>query len=380
LGRPGITWHGTCVVFPVCEQPQKRAAPARVALPPPPSGRRVSIADEPEWDYNLTLTGRDDVLAVIHDVEPGHARWRRALQEPFGPRAMAELEPFVKDRAQHLVTAVAGQGECEAMAEVVLPFAADVLLRLLGLPGDHRDRLILLLDTVFVDVSDPTPQWDLLSYLVEEIMSERPPRLATQLLTADDPLDEDGAAALYLLLALAGVETVAATLGYALLRLARSPQLRVLLRDDPTQIPNFLEEVVRLEAPVTVSRDISKQVTVAGVTLPAGCSVRLDVKSANIEDGGDQVSVTEDGKVRRRRHWGYGGGIRRCPGVHLARTEMSELVAEWLRLIPEFEPAPGFVPEIVETRAVPRLATLPLRWRQAMNPLAPPTDWTGTAR
>ena len=73
--------------------------------------------------------------------------------------------------------------------------------------------------------------------------------------------------------------------------------------------------------------------------------------------------MTDDGKVCRQSHLGFGSGTHHCLGVHLAKMELSLIVAEWLRRIPEFKLQPGFVPEIVCDRSTTfRLATLPLRW------------------
>jgi cytochrome P450 len=165
----------------------------------------------------------------------------------------------------------------------------------------------------------------------------------------------------YTLLSAAGIETVAAVTGFALLELARNPGLRALLRENPDQLGAFVEESVRISCPVeSVLRYTTQEVEIGGATLPAGSHVGLGLRAANIEDG-DQMTVI-DGKVRRHRHWGFGGGPHRCFGMHLARLEVGALVAEWLKRIPEFEPTPDFTPEYVNTPGSSRLSAVPLRW------------------
>ncbi len=64
-------------------------------------------------------------------------------------------------------------------------------------------------------------------------------------------------------------------------------------------------------------------------------------------DGSDEMSTDEltmDGKVHR--HWGFGGGPHRCLGSHLARIELTVIVAEWLKQIPDFELPADYTPEI----------------------------------
>lgn len=74
------------------------------------------------------------------------------------------------------------------------------------------------------------------------------------------------------------------------------------------------------------------------------------------------MTVTDEGKIRRHRHWGFGGGAHRCFGMHLALLELGALIEEWLKRIPEFEPAPDYTPELVNTTGTLRLHTLPLIW------------------
>jgi cytochrome P450 len=60
-------------------------------------------------------------------------------------------------------------------------------------------------------------------------------------------------------------------------------------------------------------------------------------------------------------HWGFGGGPHRCLGAHLARMELKLVVSEWRKWIPEFEPAPGYQPEIEWPSPTNTLVELPLR-------------------
>jgi cytochrome P450 len=80
-------------------------------------------------------------------------------------------------------------------------------------------------------------------------------------------------------------------------------------------------------------------------------------------DGSDEMSTDEltmDGKVHR--HWGFGGGPHRCLGSHLARIELTVIVAEWLKQIPDFELPDGYIPEIEFPSKTFALKSLPLHW------------------
>ena len=165
------------------------------------------------------------------------------------------------------------------------------------------------------------------------------------------------------LLILAGLDTVTAAIGFCLFELARRPNLRAALRDNPKQIRVFIEEIVRLEPSAPVAPRVTTEfVEVGGMTLPPGTPVRLCMAAVN-RDGSDAMSTDElvmDGKVHR--HWGFGGGPHRCLGSHLARIELTVIVGEWLKQIPDFEAPPDYTPEIAFPSKTFALKELPLRW------------------
>jgi cytochrome P450 len=172
------------------------------------------------------------------------------------------------------------------------------------------------------------------------------------------------AAVVLSLFSVAGIEMVAAAICFSLLRLARDPQLQAQLREDPAQIPAFVEEMLGLEAPgPAIPRVTTREVDIGGVTIPARSVVWLALEAAGRENGGDEIATASDGKILRQRHRAFGSGIHRCLGMHLARLEIAEFVTEWLSRVPQFELEPGFAPAIRHLpTGVTHLGSLMLRW------------------
>ena len=192
------------------------------------------------------------------------------------------------------------------------------------------------------------------------------PALAAQLLTGDDPFTEDEVIGFYGLLCLAQ-DGMQAAIGSGLLQLARNPQLCSLLHDNPEQMGAFVEEVVRLATPLPfIGRFTTKEVTIAGVTIPAGSVVRLCLASTNLDHSEDSwVTVTDDGKIRPKQHRSFGGGVHRCLGKALARIELSVIVSEWLCAVPDFELERDFAPSFTFTQGgAVTPSRLPLRWER----------------
>jgi cytochrome P450 len=139
--------------------------------------------------------------------------------------------------------------------------------------------------------------------------------------------------------------------------------LRAELRDNARQIRVFIEEIIRLQPPAPVAPRITTElVNVGGMTLPPRSQVRLCMAAVN-RDGGDAWSTNDlvmDGKVHR--YWGFGGGPHRCLGSHLARIELTAIVGEWLRQIPDFEAPTDYTPEIRFPSKSFALKSLPPHW------------------
>src|SRR4029453_19063514 len=111
------------------------------------------------------------------------------------------------------------------------------------------------------------------------------------------------------LLAGAGVETVARLLSWAGVVLARFPAQRRRLVDDPSLVPNAIEELLRFEAPSPANgRWLTRPVTLHGQTIPAESKVMLLNGSANRDvrefDNPDKFDVART--IKRPLTFGYG--------------------------------------------------------------------------
>ncbi len=342
------------------------------------------------------ITRREDVLAALRNPKvfssrlalqppgspipvvplafdpPEHTRYRKILQPFFSPHGLSKSRPVLQRHAVDMTGALADRGECEVMKDLARLYPFQVFLDLYGLPLEDRDRLIAWKDAVIADkpyVSEAdiaSPAHDLYEYLTNVIKQRRQSPgsdMLSQVMASDGDFTDLELLGMSHLLILAGLDTVTAAIGFSLLELARRPELRTMLRHNPRQIRVFIEEIVRLEPSAPVApRVLTETVEVGGMILPKGSSVFLCMAAIN-RDGSDAISTDElvmDGKVHR--HWGFGGGPHRCLGSHLGRMELTVLVDEWLKQIPEFELVPGYEPEIRFPSKTFALKSLPLQF------------------
>ena len=341
------------------------------------------------------LTRREDVLAALRNPKvfsstilqppgnplpviplafdpPQHTRYRKILQPHFSPAALSKSRPVLQRHASEMIGAFAGKGECEVMADFARLYPFQVFLDLYGMPLEDRDQLIEWKDAIIGDKEYLTlaeleaGQVEMFEYLVKVVEHRREnpgSDMLSEVMNGPGDFTDIELLGMSHLLILAGLDTVTAIIGYSLFELARRPKLRDELRDNPRQIRVFIEEVIRLQPPAPVApRVVTEFVEVGGMTLPPGSQVRLCMAVVN-RDGSDDWSTDDlvmDGKVHR--HWGFGGGPHRCLGSHLARIELTVIVAEWLKQIPEFELPDGYKPEIKFPSKSFALKAVPLRW------------------
>jgi cytochrome P450 len=305
---------------------------------------------------------------------PEHARYRRLLAPFFGPGVVNRMYDGLREQLRTLITPIASQRGCEVIDELAVPFPSQVFLTLLGLPLSDTQRLVRWKTAVLAAAGpagasegQQAEALELFVYLQEKIAERRGQTgddLLTHLVndTSPDAMSQEELLGLGFLMVLAGLDTVTATLGFAFELLARDAGLRRQLAADPSLIPGFVEELVRLTPVATFTpRVTTRDTTLEGRDLPAGTRVVLIWATANRdpEVHADGTSVQLD---RSEPHWGFGGGVHRCLGSHLARAELRLVLEEWLLQIPEFELAPGFTPELPWPAGLLGFESVKLAW------------------
>jgi len=160
----------------------------------------------------------------------------------------------------------------------------------------------------------------------------------------------------------AGHGTVAAGLGILILHLAQETELQDRLRNDPSLIPAWIEEVLRVDGPLVANpRTTTQEVKIQGRSIPKGEHLTLMWIAANR----DPRAFDEPNAVNIERNTGaglvWGQGLHLCQGAPLAGLEMRVAIEELLSRAKCFE----LIGDNAPHRAVypgNGLATLPLRF------------------
>jgi cytochrome P450 len=353
-------------------------------------------------DTDTFLSGHGIVLEMITDEPyanvpmmimkdpPEHTRLRKLVSRAFTPRRIADLEVKIAKICNDFLDTVDGQDEFDYIETFAGLLPPTVILALVGYPEGHAARFRELADQNLHVEDGGTMQaalkadrplvsesgeianeaFAILPELMEQRRADPQDDLITGLVHAE--IDEDGESrtltldeivGFVQLLSSAGTETVARLLSFAAVTLAQHPDQRQLLVDDPSLIPNAVEELLRFEAPSPIqSRWVARDVELHGTVVPRGSKMSLLNGSGDRDERHFEDPDTFDVRRVIDRHLAFGYGTHFCIGAALARLEGKVALQETLRRFPTWDVDESRL-ERVHTSTVRGYTSVPMRVR-----------------
>jgi cytochrome P450 len=134
------------------------------------------------------------------------------------------------------------------------------------------------------------------------------------------------------------LDTTISGVGNAIWLFARHPDQWDIVRDDPSLIPQAINEVLRLESPVQgFSRLATRDHAVDGTPVEAGSRIVVLFGSANRDERRWEAPETFDVRRRAAEHLAFGYGPHACVGNLLARLEIRALLTALARRVRRIE-------------------------------------------
>jgi cytochrome P450 len=303
------------------------------------------------------------VMSFLALDPPEQTRLRKLVARGFTPRRVATLEPQIQRITEHyLDRALPGSGETglDWIGEVAGKIPMDVISELLGVPAPDRDELRRLADLLVhrehglrdVPPAGIDASIQLFGYYGEHLARRRrrpADDLTSALLATEvdgDRMSDPEIIAFLFLMVVAGNETTTKLLGNAVVHLTAHPAARDRILADgrpagPTLVGAWIEETLRFDPSTQlIARLLVKDLTLHGVTAPAGAPLLLALGSANR----DESVFTDPGrfaidrpKEQLAQILSFGGGRHFCLGSSLARLEARVILCELVRRVRSIE-------------------------------------------
>ncbi|MFB7247393.1 cytochrome P450 [Streptomyces populi] len=296
---------------------------------------------------------------------PDHTRIRRLVSRAFTPRQIEQLREPIQRTADELLDVIAAEERTDLIVSYAAPLPITVICDLLGVaPADRLDFRSWTDSLVAPDPARPSLAREaignMLSFLSHLIAGKRTAP-SDDLLSAliavrdeEDRLNEDELTSLAFLVLFAGYENTVHLIGNAVLTLLRHPEQSAELRADPTRLSSVVGELARYDGPMplAVRRFPTEDVSIGGVTVPAGETVLLSLAAAHRDPrrftDPDRFDIHRDATG----HLALGHGIHYCIGAPLARMETEIALSALLGRFPDMALA---------------VAPSELRWRPSMR-------------
>jgi cytochrome P450 len=289
------------------------------------------------------------------ELDPAAHGVLRAVMDPLlSPAKVVDLTKMVSYVAGELIDGFADEDEIDFSARFSVPFPAQVLMTILGLPLDDLGWILDLKEGVTRPdrtLGKPLDDPEVLGYqskMIDEVYEtfgqaldmrekDRTDDLLSDLLDIridGEPLDREQLLDICICVLIEGIDPMSAALDTSFACLAESPELRSKVLANPR---SGVEELLRWETPVMfVARTATTDTSLGGCPISAGQRIYALLGSANLDPAEfpDADKVCPHREVNR--HFSFGAGIHRCFGSHLARMQLSVALKEWHARIPNY--------------------------------------------
>ena len=310
-------------------------------------------------------------IGMIDEDEPRHGEMRSLINRGFTPRMVKQWEEVFQAITDEALDAIANQGECDFVEDIAVPLPLILIAEMIGIRKEDRRRFHEWSDamigsqgnrdkpeviaaagkaaveyityvTEVIESRRREPKDDLISILVrardEGVLRELDASdmdTVIEEVTGQREMSNDELIKMCILLMVAGNETTRNGLSGGMQLLIENPEARQRLIEDPSLIPNAIEEMLRLVSPVlSFQRTVTRDTELGGKPIRAGQKVLMVYGSANRDASVFENPDTFDIE-RRAQHVAFGIGNHFCLGANLARMELRVAFTEILRRFPD---------------------------------------------
>jgi len=315
-----------------------------------PAAAGLTMEPEPTDDLELQKL-REDARSgggapdtLLSADPPHHARYRALVNKALSARRVAGLEDYCRELVTDIIDTFIDDGKVDLVKQFADELPMSVIADQIGIPRTelkaYKKRADLAIGGIETQYPPGMEKEALIAgremaqffiSVAEERRQNPKDDIMTTLATAEMETDDEprrltDVEILSILqqLQVAGKETTAHCIGMTMLALLENPEQMEALQNDPSLIPNMVEESLRFEAPVrALFRVATKDTELGGQPIAKGQTLMLIYAAANRDN--KQFPEAEKFDVFRensRNQMSFSAGPHYCVGSALARLEI----------------------------------------------------------
>ncbi|KAA6120741.1 cytochrome P450/oxidoreductase [Cupriavidus cauae] len=294
---------------------------------------------------------------LVNEDEPAHMPRRRVLMEPFTPEQLQHHEPMVRRLTREYVDRFIDDGKADLVDQILWEVPLTVALHFLGVPEEDMDLLRKYSIAHTVNTwGRPKPEeqvevahavgnfWQLAGRILDKMRQDPSGPGWMQYGIRKQKEYPDVVTDSYLhSMMMAGIvaahETTANASANAIKLLLQHPDAWRQLCEDPSLIPNAVEECLRHNGSVAAWRRLAtRDVQIGGVDIPAGAKLLIVTSSANHDERHfADADLFDIRRANASDQLTFGYGAHQCMGKNLARMEMQIFLEEFTRRLPHMK-------------------------------------------
>lgn len=277
--------------------------------------------------------------------------YRNILAKFFTLRWLENLEPWLRDMVGELVDEFIATGTADLQTQLNHPMTAKFIMHITGLPAEQwyelSEPVIAAVGSSRDDPSGFMRRMQASGILREHVAQQRakptgsPAEKVIPYLLSIEPegrkLSDDEVLGMLELLLDGGFDTTLAALGHSFVYLARNPDKRQQLIDNPDLMPGAIDEFLRWVSPQQgLFRTATVDTEIGGVPIAKGERVYMAWPAGNHDPEvfPDPHEVRFDRKPNR--HLTFGTGAHLCLGINVAKLEMRVALETVLQRMPDY--------------------------------------------
>lgn len=316
----------------------------------------ISQNNDPDNPIHQRYVASLSHKSMLMSDPPEHTRLRGLVRHSFTPSSLERMRAVIAKGSDDLLDGFQAGDEIEFMSSFAQILPVQVITEILGVPAEDRaqfrrwsDSSSSLMEVTTTGEARDRAMLDVHEFrmYLEDLVTDRRKHPTDDLLSLLLAAEEDGdrlqGEEIYTMISLllfAGNETTINLLGNGLNLLLDNPHIVSRLVAEPDQVPNAVEEMLRLEPSFRwIGRVTAADGELDGEFAPKHTWLYLCVASANrdprVFDEPDEFRLDRP----KNKHLAFGAGIHYCLGAPLARLEGTIAFTELLGRFPNIQRA-----------------------------------------